>query len=102
VEPAENIRISKGGGTRVFGWSDDGRQVWYQTADLKVFVVDAATEGGFRASDPKLLFQMPAGTMTGATDGKRFLLAVPSKESAQVPFTVVLNSPELLRRRNER
>jgi hypothetical protein len=106
VEPTENIQISKGSGSQAVGWtvgwSDDGRQVWYVTADLGVFAVDVTTEGGFRPSDPKLLFQMPAGTMTGATDGKRFLLAVPSKQSTQVPFRVILNWPELLRRRNER
>ena len=102
VESAENFRISKGGGNRAVGWSDDGRQVWYVTADLRMFSVDVTTEGGFRAGDPRFMFQLPAGTMTGATDGKRFLLAVPSKQSTQVPFTVVLNWPELLRRRNER
>ena len=101
VEPTENIQISKGSGSQAVGWSDDGRQVWSVTADLRVFAVDVTTEGGFRPSDPKLLFQMPAGTMTGATDGKRFLLAVPSKQSTQVPFRVILNWPELLRRRNQ-
>jgi len=106
VEPTENIQISKGGGNPAVGWtvgwSDDGRQVWYATTDLRVFAVDVMTEGRFSSSDPKFLFQMPAGTMTGATDGKRFLLAVPSKQSTQVPFTVIVNWPELLRRRNER
>jgi Tol biopolymer transport system component len=102
MEPTENIQISKAGGNPgvawTVGWSDDGRQVWYVTADFRVFAVDVTTEGGFHASDPKFLFQMPAGTMTGATDGKRFLLAVPSKQSTQVPFRVILNWPELLRR----
>jgi Tol biopolymer transport system component len=106
VEPTENIQISKGGGDQAVGWtagwSDDGHQVWYVTADLRVFAVDVTTEGRFGVSDPKFLFQMPAGTMTGATDGERFLVAMPSKQSTQVPFTVILNWPELLRRRNER
>jgi serine/threonine protein kinase len=106
VEPTENIQISKGGVNPAvawtLGWSDDGRQVWYVTTDLKVFAVDVTTERGLRPSDPRFLFQMPAGTMTGATDGERFLLAVPSKQSTQVPFRVILNWPELLRRRNER
>jgi hypothetical protein len=58
----------------------------------------------FEAGEPTPLFQMPPGirmVMPGmrtlSTDGDRFLIGVPTRPSTQVPFTVVLNWPTLMR-----
>jgi hypothetical protein len=56
------------------------------------------TSQGFSAGEPKLLFKQPPGTIAAATNGDRFLLAVPAKESTQVSFTMILNWPALLKK----
>jgi hypothetical protein len=50
-----------------------------------------------QAGEPRTLFQMPPGTVIAATNGRNFLLPVPTQRSARVPFTVVLNWPELIK-----
>jgi hypothetical protein len=60
--------------------------------------VDLSMSPAFRAGEPVPLFKVPSSTIAGATDGRRFLLAVPSKRSTQVPITVVLNWPHLIKK----
>ena len=46
------------------------------------------------------LFQTPRGAIVGdvTADGKRFLIVTPAGPSASVPFTVVLNWTEALKK----
>jgi Tol biopolymer transport system component len=76
-------------------WSADGKGLYYLTLDWKVMAVAVTTNPAFQAGTPKLLFQTPrqlnrvAGNYT--VDGKRFLFLAPVEQTAQAPFTVVLN-----------
>jgi eukaryotic-like serine/threonine-protein kinase len=89
--------VSRGGVASLLGWRDDGQELWYVTPDLKIMSVELRLEPTFQAHEPKLLFQMPPGTRAQSTDGNRFLLAVPTRQSTQVPFTVVQNWPVLIK-----
>ena len=87
-------QISNGGGLRPW-WSPDGKEVYYLTPDGKVMVVPVTTSPTFQAGVPKFLFQVPPqnrrSTGIHTADGKRFLFPVPADQTAQPPFTVVLN-----------
>jgi Tol biopolymer transport system component len=87
-------QVSYGGGSRP-RWSLDGKELYYLTLDGKVMVVPVVTDPVFQPGAPKLLFQAPvqAGRALGdyTVDGKRFLFPAPVEQTAQAPFTVVLN-----------
>ena len=88
--------ISNGGGAQP-RWRGDGRELYYLASDGKLMAVEVSTNPVFQAGVPKVLFQALA--MSNASysewdltaDGKRFLLPAPTAQSAQAPFTVVLN-----------
>jgi hypothetical protein len=88
--------VSKGGVSSLLGWREDSKELWYVTTDLKIMRVELTLRAGAVASEPSLLFEMPPGTTAPSTDGRRFLLAVPTKRSLQLPFDVVLNWPALM------
>ena len=59
----------------------------------------SASGAAFQAGTPKALFKVPSSqTWDVAADGKRFLFPIPSGDTAQNPFTVILNWPSLLKR----
>ena len=82
-------------------WRSDSRELTYVSADGAMMSVDVEPTPGFRYSAATSLFQLPRpfllqaptpGALADATrDLKRFLLAVPSEESARQEITVVLN-----------
>jgi len=87
--------VSKNGGTSP-RWRRDGRELFYLTSEGgTAMAVEVNTTGTFRSGIPKALFRVPPGVIFWdvSSDGKRFLMAVPSGTSAssQPPFTVVLN-----------
>ena len=94
-------QVSYGGG-REPRWSADGKELYYMTLDGKVMAVGVSTNTVFEIGTPKLLFQMaqPATRTTGdyTVDGKRFLFLTSTEQTAQAPFTVVLNWPSLLKK----
>ena len=90
--------VTKSGVASLLGWRNDGTELWYLTPDLKIMSVALSLGPAFQASEPKMLFEMPPGTRAQATDGNRFLLAVPTRRSLQVPITVVQNWPELMKK----
>jgi hypothetical protein len=84
-------------------WRADGKELYYNDPGVRVLAVETSPGSpGFHAGLPKVLFIGPAGTLEGAwdvtQDGERFLIAAPSSQSVQAPFTVVLNWPALLNR----
>jgi hypothetical protein len=87
--------ISTGGGIGP-RWRGDGRELYYLAPDGKLMTVEVATNPVFRVGVPKSLFQTPVFTTDFSSwdltaDGKRFLFLAPAAQSAQAPFTVVLN-----------
>ena len=89
----------------MLGWRDDGRELWYVTPDSTVMSVALRLDRMVEAGEPMSLFQLPPGVGVGqggtgplSTDGDRFLIGVPTRRSTQVPFTVVLNWPALMRK----
>jgi len=83
-------------------WSVDGKELYYLTRDWRVMAVEVGTNPIFKAGTPKLLFQAPSQPDNTAgdysIDGKRFLFLAPAEQTAQAPFTVVLNWPSLLKK----
>ena len=65
----------------------------YLSAAGGVMAIDIDTSQGLRLGTPHSLFKVDGALSDwGVTaDGNRFLLAVPAKQSAPAPFTVVLN-----------
>jgi eukaryotic-like serine/threonine-protein kinase len=87
--------VSKDGGVNPL-WRRDGKELFYLTSEGgTAMAVEVNTTGTFQAGASKALFKVPAGVLFWdvSSDGKRFLMAVPSGTSAssQPPFTVVLN-----------
>ena len=66
--------------------------------------VEVSTSPIFRSGVPRVLFQTQMISTASNlqwdvnADGKRFLFPAPTAQSAQTPFTVVLNWPSLLKK----
>jgi len=87
--------VSKGGGGTPL-WRGDGKELFYIGLNETAMAVDVETSGVFRAGIPKPLFKLPAGVVFWdvTSDGKRFILPLPSAANAANPanpLTVVLN-----------
>jgi Tol biopolymer transport system component len=88
--------ISSNGGIQP-RWRGDGKELYYISSDRKLMAVEIRTSPVFQAGVPKVFFQTLLTSNTfyfrwdATADAKRFLLETPSAQSAQAPFTVVLN-----------
>jgi len=94
-----SVLVSHGGGAGP-RWRGDGRELFYLAPNGKMMAVEVIAGQEFHAGTPTPLFQAPPGVVVGdvTADGKRFLLVTPVGPSASVPFTVVLNWSEELKR----
>ena len=99
-------QISTEGGTEP-AWNPNGRELFYRTGD-KMMAVDIATQPGFAAGRPRMLFErqyQPSPVMRAnydvSPDGQRFLMLKPSEQAqaATTQINVVLNWFEELKRR---
>ena len=81
-------------------WREDGKELFYLTADDRVMAAEIEAGDTFRARAPQLLFRAPGvNTLFLETllhfdvseDGQQFLIDVAAEESEQSPVTVVLN-----------
>ena len=68
-------------------WNPNGRELFYRNGD-KLMAVDIATQPGFAASTPRMLFQgryvlapFPASNYDVSPDGQRFLMLKPSEQT---------------------
>ena len=79
-------------------WRSD--KLFYVSPAATIMAVDVMPGAVFQAGTPKPIFKLPPGVITWdvTADGTRFLVAVPLEQSAQAPFTVVLNWQEGLKR----
>jgi len=101
-------QISTGGGLYAF-WSNNGHELFYQTTDNRIMVVDYAVDGAsFRAGKPRLwsdkrLFHIGTANLDLAPDGKRFVVfSLPEsapREKSSVHVTMLLNFFEELKRK---
>jgi Tol biopolymer transport system component len=77
-------------------WRGDGRELYYLAPDGRLMAVEVSASPSFQVGVPKILFQTPlsSGSLSQwdvTADGKHFLFPAPTAQSAQAPFTVVLN-----------
>jgi hypothetical protein len=101
-EPRGKFQISTGGG-RFPEWSNDGRELYYVSADGKLMAAGVKLGADSPApSTPRELFAVRPGATANispysvAPDGKRFLVQTPLGGSQ--PLEVVVNWPALLRK----
>ncbi len=83
------ILVSRGGGGSP-RWRGDGQELFYQSPTGGVMAARVSVDA---IEQPIELFRAPGmqAHWGAASDGQRFLLALPVNQSAQAPFTVVLN-----------
>jgi serine/threonine-protein kinase len=101
-------QISTGGGTYPL-WSNNGRELFYETADYRIMVVDYTVNGAsFIPGKPRLwsdkqLFYPGTTNMDLAPDGKRFAVLAPlentGREKGSVQVVFLLNFFDELKRR---
>jgi hypothetical protein len=94
--------VSDGGGDYP-QWRKDGKELYYNDLRQRLVAVEVTAGPGFKAGVPEVLFPTPIenrlpGQWDVMPDGERFLIVVPTSQSTQAPFTVVLNWPALLNR----
>jgi dipeptidyl aminopeptidase/acylaminoacyl peptidase len=89
------VLVSSGGGTSP-RWRKDGRELFYQS---RAGAMMAAPVGAASVGRPAELFRVPGvqPDWSVTADGQRFLVAVPSRQSAPA-FTVVVNWQSTLKR----
>jgi serine/threonine-protein kinase len=106
--PGGKWQISTGGGTEPV-WNRNGRGLFYRSGD-KMMAVDIATQPGFAAGKPRMLFEGPyvpiplPNTFPNydvSPDGQRFLMLKPSEQAQTAPtqINVVLNWFEELKQK---
>ena len=101
-------QVSTGGGLYAF-WSNNGRELFYETADNRIMVVDYTINGATfvrgkpRPWSDRQLFYPGTSNLDLAPDGKRFaVLALPETppgEKGTVHVTMLLNFFDELKRR---
>jgi Tol biopolymer transport system component len=92
--------ISTGGGA-VPVWSHDGRELYYYSAG-KIMAVDIKPGAQFQFGLPKALFDVRltnSNTTFYVTKDGRFLLPALVEQKTSTPMTVVLNWPEILKKK---
>jgi hypothetical protein len=100
-QPGGKWKISVNGGQTPV-WSRDGHELYYYSADYEIMAVDIHADGQFQFGVPKPIFTSrvpgPVVNFDVSRDG-HFLLPVLLQQQASVPMTVVLNWPEMLKKR---
>jgi Tol biopolymer transport system component len=82
-------------------WSRDGGELYYYSADNKIMAAAVKPGAGFRFDTPKPLFAVRlvvANVSFDVTKDGRFLVPAQAEQSAE-PMTVVLNWPEILKKK---
>jgi Tol biopolymer transport system component len=104
--PGGKWQISTEGGSEPV-WNRNGRELFYQRGD-KMMAVDIATQSGFAAGTPRMLFEgryeaapVPVANYDVSPDGQRFLMLKPIEQAEAAPtqINVVLNWSEELKQK---
>jgi Tol biopolymer transport system component len=93
--------VSNGGAAGPLRWRRDGKELYYQSSDGKVMAVDVTAGPELHHGPPKALFQVPPAFLRSAdpsspladvaSDGQRFLFAMPVTEDRREGITVLLD-----------
>ncbi len=92
-------QVSSGGGQEP-RWRQDGKELFYLSADGKMMATAVTTGASFKASSPVALFQthrrLPVSSLDDFSydvsgDGQRFLIATKVDEANAAPLSVLLN-----------
>lgn len=88
-------QISKGGGTRA-RWRQDGKELFYISADRNLMAVEVSAGATFRAGVAQPLFETgissPFARFAVTANGQRFLVPAPiAAEASSSPATVVID-----------
>jgi hypothetical protein len=88
----QTITVSTGGGTAP-RWRRDGRELFFFAFDGTVMTVDVRAGTTLSVGVPRALFRIPGshGDWDVASDGTRFLIAVPAGADAPAPFNILWN-----------
>jgi Tol biopolymer transport system component len=98
-DPGIRWMISKGGTGGAVVWRADGKQLWYGSAqNTSLMSVDVTTSPTFQYGIPKPLFQVTSSFVSATDNGSQFLIAFPTVQALQTPYTVVLNWQAELRK----
>jgi Tol biopolymer transport system component len=100
-DSSRRFQVSNGGG-QVPLWRGDGRELYYQTADHKVYAVSVTTTPSFDTGTPQLLFQDAQGSwnsMDVSPDGQRFYIDRELSGPSTRPLNVVVNWKQLLEKK---
>jgi Tol biopolymer transport system component/tRNA A-37 threonylcarbamoyl transferase component Bud32 len=104
--PGGKWQISTEGGTEP-AWNRNGRELFYRSGN-KMMAVDIATQPGFAAGTPRMLFEgryelapFPSTNYDVSPDGQRFLMLKPTDQAQAAPtqINVVLNWFEELKQK---
>jgi eukaryotic-like serine/threonine-protein kinase len=104
--PGGKWQISTEGGSEPV-WNPNGRELFYRTGD-KMMAVEIATQPGFAAGTPRMLFEgpyepgpFPIVNYDVSSDGQRFLMLKRSEQEQAAPtqINVVLNWFEELKQK---
>lgn len=74
-------------------WRQDGKELYFQTPESRIMVVDTVVSPTFNAGIPRELSRLPAGSRGFAPfpDGRRFLVESRAGSDRDNPINVVLN-----------
>jgi serine/threonine protein kinase/Tol biopolymer transport system component len=100
-QPGGKWQISTSGGQAPV-WSRDGRELFYYSADNKIMAVEIKPGAQFQFGAPKALFEKRISTLNtsfGVSRDGRFLLPALVEQEASKPMAVVLNWPEMLKKK---
>jgi len=100
-KPGGKWQISTNGGQNPV-WSRDGSELYYYSADNRIMAVDIKPGTQFQFDAPKALFEahiLTIGTTFDVSKDGRFLLPLLVEQQTSTPMTVVLNWPEMLKKR---
>jgi len=87
--PGGKWQISTEGGTEPV-WNRNGRELFYRSGN-KMMAVDLATQSGFSAGKPHMLFErLYAPYYDVSPDGQRFLMLKPTEQSQAAPTQIVV------------
>jgi Tol biopolymer transport system component len=81
-------------------WRQDGKELFYVSADGKLMAVEVTTDAGFKAGSPVALFQTHRRQSVSSQDvfsydvsgdGQKFLIITKMDEGTAAPLSVLLN-----------
>jgi Tol biopolymer transport system component len=99
-QPGGRWQISTNGGREPV-WSHDGRELYYYSLDGKIMAIPIRPGAQFEHDAPKPLFEVRlaiANVRFSVSKDGRFLLPAQAEQAA-APFIVVLNWPEMLKKK---